>query len=265
MGGLGTGSSGLKIATFNVNSIRKRLPIVLQWLKRNTPDVFCLQETKVQDCEFPLSDFGGSGYHVTFRGMKSYNGVAVLSRSVPKYVSYGFDDGGEPDEARLIRAMIDGITIVNTYIPQGASLDSPKYSYKLEWYKRLRVYFSKHLSNKKPVIWCGDMNVAPEPIDVDNAKAKKKHVCFHEDVRREYQETLAWGFTDVFRKLHPDKLQYTFWDYRQPNTLIENRGWRVDHILATPSLVKKCIKAEVDVKPRNMENPSDHTVMWAEF
>jgi len=247
----------LKIATFNVNSIRKRLPIVLQWLKRNKPDVLCLQETKVQDSEFPLSDFDGSGYHVTFRGMKSYNGVAVLSRNAPKNVAYGFDDGGEPDEARLIRATIDGITIVNTYIPQGASLDSPKYPYKLEWYQRLRAYFSKHLSTKKPAIWCGDMNVAPEPIDVDNPKAKKKHVCFHEDVRREYHETLAWGFTDVFRKLHPDKLQYTFWDYRQPNTLIENRGWRVDHILVTSPLAKKCVKAEVDVKPRNMENPSD--------
>ena len=109
------------------------------------------------------------------------------------------------------------------------------------------------------------MNVAPEPIDVDKPKTKLKHVCFHEDVRRAYYETVAWGFTDVFRKLHPDKLQYTFWDYRQPNTLIENRGWRVDHILATPPLAKKCVKAEVDVKPRNMESPSDHTVMWAEF
>lgn len=255
----------MKIATFNVNSIRKRLPIVLQWLRYHRPDVLCLQETKVQDSEFPLSSFDGSGYHVTFRGMKSYNGVALLTLSAPTKVVSGFCDGGEPDEARLIRATIDGVTIVNTYVPQGASIDSPKYSYKLQWYKRLREYFSKNLSAKKPVIWCGDMNVAPEPIDVDKPNTKLKHVCFHEDVRQAYYETVSWGFTDVFRKLHPKKLQYTFWDYRQPNTLIENRGWRVDHILATIPLAEKCIKAEVDVKPRNMENPSDHTVMWAKF
>src|SRR5579885_1920445 len=156
----------MKIATFNVNSIRRRLPVVLDWLARHKPDALCLQETKIQDRDFPLLDLQAAGYHVTFRGMKAYNGVAVLSRKAPEAAFYGFDDGGEPDEARLIRVVIDGIPIVNTYVPQGYLIESPKYAYKLDWYKRLRRYFERHLSPDKPAVWCGDVNVAPDPIAV---------------------------------------------------------------------------------------------------
>jgi len=228
----------MKIATFNVNSIRKRLGIVLDWLARYKPDVLCLQETKVQDADFPIDAFAGSGYHVTYCGMKSYNGVAVLSRTTPELVSSGLgkSSNGE-DHARLLRVVVQGLPIINTYIPQGFSIDSPKYAYKLEWYQRLHAYFRRHFASNKPVVWCGDMNVAPEPIDVHNPDKHLKHVCFHEDARRAYRETVSWGFVDVYRFRYPKKQQYTFWDYRQPSALENNRGWRIDHILATPVLV----------------------------
>ena len=256
----------MKIATFNVNSIRKRMGIVLEWLGRKKPDVLCLQETKVQDVDFPLDAFAGSGYHVTFRGMKSYNGMAVLSRNSPEFVSTGFGNHDhEEDHCRLLHVVIGGIPIVNTYIPQGFSIDSPKYTYKLNWFRQLSGYFAKHLSPQKPAIWCGDMNVAPEPIDVHSPEKHVKHVCFHEEARQAYKETVSWGFVDVFRYRYPKRQQYTFWDYRQPSALDANRGWRIDHILATPILAKHCEKVAVDLNPRRAETPSDHTVLWAEF
>lgn len=256
----------MKIATFNVNSIRRRTAIVLEWLDRKKPDVLCLQETKVQDSDFPIDAFAGSGYHVTFRGMKSYNGMAILSRAAPESVSSGFGHGSaEEDHCRLLRAVIRGIPILNTYIPQGFSIDSPKYTYKLNWFRRLSEYFSKHFSHHTPAVWCGDMNVAPEPIDVHSPERHLKHVCFHVDARRAYKETVSWGFVDVYRARYPRRRQYTFWDYRQPSALDANRGWRIDHILATPILAERCKNVTVDVKPRRAEHPSDHTVLWAEF
>ena len=256
----------MKIATFNVNSIRIRLPIVVQWLEQHQPDVLCLQETKVQDELFPTLAFAGSGYHLAYRGMKSYNGVAVLSRKEPESVCYGFEDGApELDDVRLMRVVIDGIPIVNTYVPNGFKIDSPKYTYKLGWYTRLRLYFEKHLSPDRPAVWCGDMNVAPEPIDVHSPDKHLRHVCYHEDVRRAYKETVAWGFVDVFRKLYPDRQQFTFWDYLRPSSLDNNKGWRIDHILATAPMADKCTQVDVDIEPRRASSPSDHTFLWAEF
>jgi exodeoxyribonuclease III len=255
----------MKISTFNVNSLRKRIAIVLDWLDREKPDVLCLQETKVQDSEFPLLALASSGYDITYRGMNSYNGVAVLSRKKPEAVFYGFDDGGDPDEARLLRVVIDGIQIVNTYVPQGFEITSPKYLYKLGWYERLRIYFEKHLSTTSPALWCGDMNVAPRSMDVHSPEKHLKHVCYHEDARKAYEKVLAWGWQDVFVRLYPDRQQYTFWDYRAPSSLDANKGWRIDHILTTASLAEKCARVEVDVEPRRAKDPSDHTFLWAEF
>ncbi len=255
----------MKVATFNVNSLRKRLPIVLEWLDVHRPDVLCLQETKVQDADFPLMAFEPTGYQVTYRGMKSYNGVAVLSLKQPEAVFYGFDDGGDPEDYRLLRVVLNGLSIVNTYIPQGFEIDSPKYQYKLGWFKRLRRYFDRHLSPTQPAIWCGDMNVAPRPMDVHSPEKHLQHVCYHEAARNAYAETVAWGWEDVFCRLYPDKQQYTFWDYRAPSSLDSNKGWRIDHILATPPLVRVCEQVEVDVGPRRAKDPSDHTFLWAEF
>lgn len=255
----------MKIATFNVNSVRKRLSTVTQWIQRHTPDVLCLQETKVQDSEFPLEALEATGYVITFCGMKGYNGVAVLTKTKPEFSSNGLDKGPNADGPRLLHVVVQGITIVNTYIPQGFQIDHPKYQYKLEWFARLRRYFSRHFSPDQPIIWCGDMNVAPLPMDVHHPEKHLAHVCYHQDARDAYQKTMSWGFEDVFRRLYPDRQQYTFWDYRKPDALQANRGWRIDHILSTKSLAKKCTAVEVDVNPRKEETPSDHTVLWAKF
>ncbi len=257
----------MKVATFNVNSLRKRQHIVLEWLERHQPDVLCLQETKVQDNEFPLLAFASTGYTVTFRGMKSYNGVAVLSKKAPDFIRAGFDDGvgGEADEARLLHVVIDNLPIINTYVPQGFEIVSPKYVYKLEWFERLRRYVDRHLSPIQPALWCGDMNVAPRPMDVHSPDKHLKHVCYHEDARKAYAQTVAWGWQDLFVRLHPDRPQYTFWDYRAPGSLEANKGWRIDHILTTAPLAERCVRVEVDVEPRRAKDPSDHTFLWAEF
>lgn len=256
----------MKIATYNVNSVRKRLDILRAWLKQHQPDVLCLQETKVQDKDFPREAFADLPYVLTICGQKSYNGVAVLSRKTPEEVHFGFEDEhGQEEATRLVHVVIDGIPIINTYIPQGYAIDSPKYAYKLEWFRRLKRYFSKKLSPDQSAIWCGDMNVAPEPIDVHSPEKHLKHVCFHEDARRAYHDTVSWGFTDVFRHHFPKKQQFTFWDYRRPDALEANRGWRIDHLMVTAPLLPKSHMVKVDLNPRKAENPSDHTVLWAEF
>lgn len=255
----------MKLATFNVNSIRKRLPVVKRWLSAHAPDVLCLQETKVQDAEFPECELAATGYHVKFRGMKGYNGVAICTRREPEWISFEFGRGVHAEEPRFLHAVVDGIAIINTYVPQGVRIDHPRYQDKLNWLKRLHRYFTRHLSPDAPAIWCGDMNVAPEPLDVHHPDAHLNHVCFHHEARAMYRHTVNWGFEDVFRRLYPDRQQFTFWDYRQPDALKANRGWRIDHILATRPLARRCLAAEVDLNPRKGNTPSDHTVLWAEF
>ncbi len=254
----------MKIATFNVNSIRKRMPVVIDWINANRPDVMCLQETKVEDVHFPLAPLQELGYHVTFRGMKAYNGVATLSLEKPSEVIYGLEPGPDSEDFRIIQTVIRGIPVINTYIPQGYLIDSPKYQYKLNWYKRLRKMFDERLSPSKPAVWLGDMNVAPGPLDVHAPEKHKKHVCYHEFAQQAYQATVEFGFVDVFRKLFPDKVQYTFWDFFA-KSFETNKGWRIDHIMATAPLADRCKKVEVDLVPRRASTPSDHTVLWAEF
>lgn len=254
----------MKIATYNVNSIRRRLPLVLGWLAQHSPDVMCLQETKVQDSEFPVADFEAAGYHASFRGMKAYNGVATLSRLVPEQVIHGLHRNPDNEDVRILQTVIDGIPIINTYVPQGYLITSEKYAFKLAWFGRLRDYFNEHLDPRKPALWVGDLNVAPEEIDVYHPERRVNDVDFHIDARNEYKQTLAWGFVDVFRKLHPDRIQYTYWDYFR-NAFQNNWGWRIDHILATASLASRCRVAEVDLEPRRGAGASDHTVVWAEF
>ena len=258
-------SSTLKVATFNANSIRSRLELVLDWLNREKVDVLSLQETKAQDADFPAAAFREAGYHVIFRGQKAYAGVAVVSREEPEEAAFGLDDGQEPDEARLIRAVFRGIPMVNTYVPQGQSIESPKFQYKLEWLERLRSLFQRHYSPHKPLLWMGDFNVAPEPEDVHNPKGLKDHVDFHPQARAALQRVKEWGFVDVFRKHHPEAGQFTFWDYRVPSNLERNRGWRVDHIWATAPLAEKSTRAWIDVEARRANGASDHTFLVAEF
>lgn len=255
----------MKIATFNANSIRSRLEIVLDWLAENKPDVLCVQETKAEDKDFPALAFAGAGYSVVFRGEKSYNGVCIISKAKPDKVSFGMDDGGQADETRLAYVKIGAVHVVNTYVPQGREIDNPMYQYKLKWLARLKKYFDRHFSPRDSVVWVGDMNVAPEAIDIHNVEEQAEHVCYHVDVRKAFADVVGWGFVDVFRKHHPEAGQYTFFDYRTINAVKRNMGWRVDHIMATAPLAAKSTDSYVDLKPRLKEKPSDHTFLVAEF
>jgi exodeoxyribonuclease-3 len=255
-----------KIATYNVNSIRSRLRIVIPWLQKNRPTVFCMQETKVEDDKFPIKEFEDVGYHVVFKGEKRYNGVALASLERPEEISYGIDDNGPTDEERLISGVFGGIAVVNTYVPQGYDREDPRFQYKLQWFKRLREFFSRHFSPQKPLAWCGDLNVAPEEIDVHNPKRLLGHVCFNPEVWEGLASVKAWGLVDVFRKHHSDEPgQYTFFDYRVPKAVERGLGWRVDHILATPPLADNSISCSIDMEPRLADKPSDHTIVTAEF
>jgi len=254
----------LKIATFNVNSIRRRLPLVLDWLAEHQPDVFCLQETKVPDPDFPVEAIKEVGYHAVFRGMKGYNGVATLTRREPERVIHGLHAGPDNEDFRIVQTVVHGIPIINTYVPQGNKITSDKYTLKLEWFQRIHRYFNEHLDPAKPAIWLGDLNVAPEPIDVYHPDRRVNDVDFHIDARNAYKKARDWGFVDVFRKLHPDRVQYTYWDYFR-RAFENNWGWRIDHILATAPLADACRTVDVDLAPRKAPGASDHTVVWAEF
>ena len=254
----------MKVVSFNVNSLRARLPVVLQWLTKHQPDIFAVQETKVQDVDFPTEAFEATGYKYVFRGQKSYNGVAIFSRSEITNIEFGFDD--EPkDEARLIKAEIKGIVIVNTYVPQGYLPESQKFDYKLNWFDRLLAFFEKNFKPTTPILWVGDFNVAPQPIDVYDPEGLWGHVCFHPEVHKALNKVLQWGFVDVFRMHCKEGGQYTFWDYRLPNSVKRNLGWRLDHIMATQELAQKSIACYIDKEPRLAERPSDHTPIVAEF
>ncbi len=254
----------MKVASFNVNSLRARLTIVLQWLAEYQPDILCVQETKVQDTDFPTDAFDKTKYKYVFKGQKSYNGVAIFSRSEISNVQFGFDD--EPkDQPRLIKAEINGIVIVNTYIPQGYLPVSEKFEYKLNWFNRLLTLFDKNFKPTDPVLWVGDFNVAPEPMDVYDPEDLLGHVCFHPDVHKALKDVMQWGFVDLFRMHCREPGQYTFWDYRMRNSFKRNLGWRLDHIMATEPLAKKSTACYIDKEPRLAERPSDHTPIIAEF
>jgi exodeoxyribonuclease-3 len=254
----------MKIASYNVNSLRARLPVVLAWLAEAQVDVLCVQETKVQDAEFPGEAFDEIGYNCAFKGQKSYNGVAILSKRPIGHTECGLPD--EPrDEPRLIRAEIAGLVIVNTYVPQGYLPDSDKFQYKLQWFSRLLGYFRQNFSPQDALLWVGDLNIAPAPIDVYDPQALLGHVCFHPDVHKALNEVMAWGFVDVFRK-HCDKPgQYTFWDYRMRNSFKRNLGWRLDHIMAAAPLAERSTACTIETELRTAERPSDHVPIVAEF
>ena len=254
------------VATYNVNSIRSRLHIVIPWLEKHRPLALCMQETKVDDPEFPVKDFTAIGYHVTFRGAKRYNGVAIASLIEPKEVSFGLDDGDPADEDRLIRAIFDDLTVVNCYVPQGRDKEHEQFQYKLQWLERLERFFAARHSAGENILCCGDLNVAREEIDVHDPKRLLGHVDFTPEVWEGFDRLISWGFADVFRRHHPDEPnQYTFFDYRVPRSVDRGLGWRIDHILATPSLAERSTDCFIDLEPRRAEKPSDHTILAAVF
>ena len=255
----------MKIASFNVNGIRARLPIVREWLVKEKPDIICLQETKVRDSEFPKEVFDELGYFLAFRGEKGYNGVAIVCQWPLTDVCFGFGDGDYREEVRIITAAIGNLTIVNTYVPQGFAPDSEKFRYKLEWFHRLYDYFSLTFKPDAPLLWVGDFNVAPEPRDVYDPKGLFGRIGFHPDEHSALAQVKKWGFVDVFRKYEQGEGFYTFWDYRVPQAVKRGLGWRIDHIWATSCLAEKLVCASIDRALRLAKKPSDHTVIWAEF
>ncbi len=255
----------MKIATFNANSIRSRIDPVRNWLADHRPDVLAIQETKVQDEAFPLDAFADTGYHVIFRGEKKYNGVALFSRVEPTNIREKLP-GDDEDEARFLQADYNGITVVNTYVPQGRDMASEKFQYKLRWLGLLKDYFEKTFAPDSTLIWLGDLNVARQAIDVHDPKKLWGSVCYCQEVQDALEEVMALGLTDLFRLHHPDQPGlYTFWDYRVPNGFKRNIGWRIDYINTTAPLAERCRRCEVDTAPRSLEKPSDHTFLWAEL
>ena len=219
----------------------------------------------MQDHDFPVEAIEAAGYHVVFKGEKSYNGVALISKEEPQEVRFGFDDGGPADETRLVRAIIDGVAVVNTYVPQGRAIDHVMYKYKLGWYARLKKLFEAEYSPEQPLAWIGDINIAVEPIDVTDPQTKKNDPCFHVDAHNAFLDVCSFGFEDLFRRQHPTEELYSFFDYRVKNAVERNIGWRIDYILTTAPLTEKCVSCDVDLEPRRREKPSDHTFMVAEF
>ncbi|NCC95766.1 MAG: exodeoxyribonuclease III [Synergistales bacterium] len=253
------------VATFNVNSVRSRLPILERWLNDNDskPDVLCLQETKTQDETFPVQTFVDMGYRVSFRGQKSYNGVAIASLKEPDEVLFGLGGDGQFD-TRAISARFGSIWVVNTYVPQGKSIDHDDYSVKQSFLLLTGAMISRMIQDGGEVVWVGDMNVAPDEMDVTNPKTKSNHVCFHSVIREVFDQARS-GLVDVFRKHRPDPGEFSFWDYRVKDALERNIGWRIDHILASPSLAERSSDSWVDREPRSWEKPSDHTAVLASF
>ncbi len=254
----------MKIASFNANGVRARAEIIVQWLLENAPDVLCVQETKAQDSDFPRAIFENAGYHCTFKGQKRYNGVAVLTRRPPEKTGVGLY-GDDSEEARLIRVRVDGVDIVNTYVPQGRAPDSEKFEYKLSWLRDLGDLFKSEFDPREPLIWTGDFNVALEPIDVHDPEKLLDSIGYHPREHETLREIKAWGFTDVYRMHKPEDRTYTFWDYRIPAAVKRKLGWRIDHIWATAPMAEKSTDAWIDVDARLLTKPSDHTFIVAEF
>jgi exodeoxyribonuclease III len=256
----------LRVVTFNVNSIRSRMPAVTRWLNDNRVDLLCLQETKVQDSEFDSLPFLELGYSIVFRGQKATSGVAIASLEPLADVRIGFGDGEDPDDGpRLIRARLGDLLVINTYVPQGKSLDHPDYAYKLRFFSRMRALLERESSPAEPLVWVGDLNVAPTDSDVTHPENKRDHVCFHEDVKETFEAIKGWGLVDVFRKHRPGEGEFSFFDYRVKDSLARNIGWRIDHVLATKPLAETSVDAWVDRLPRSWERPSDHTPVVAVF
>lgn len=252
-----------KIATWNVNSLRVRLPHLNDWLLQATPDVVALQETKLEDKNFPLAEIQQAGYQVVYSGQKTYNGVALLSRMpVAEVVTDipGLDD----HQRRILVATINNIRVINLYVPNGSSVDSEKYFYKLNWLEKITDYIQQQLKQYQQVVTLGDFNIAPEDRDVHDPKAWEGSVLVSERERAALQKLLSLGLQDCFRLFNQEAGQYSWWDYRM-GAFRRNNGLRIDHLLLSQPLAAKCTECTIDKLPRTWERPSDHTPVIATF
>lgn len=252
----------MKVVTWNLNSIRARMARLETWLDRERPDVLCIQETKVEDSGFPHALFESRGYHVATYGQRSYNGVAIASTQPLADVARTFEDGGEEDGSRLIAATTHGIRAVCVYVPNGQSLDSDRYPYKLGWLKRLRAYFDKH--RFADAVLCGDMNVTADDRDVWSPEAWKDKIHCSQPERAAMAEVMGYPLVDLFRVKHPDGGIYSWWDYRGVS-FFKNQGLRIDFVFATEALAARCTSVRVDRDQRKGQDASDHAPVIAEL
>lgn len=253
----------MKIASWNVNSLRVRLPHVLAWLESAKPDVLALQELKIPDDVFPVQELEQAGYHAVFSGQKTYNGVAILSKEKATDVVTDFPDIQDP-QRRVLCATIDGVRILNVYIPNGQDVESDKYQYKLAWLKAMHAFLKSELQKHDKLVVLGDFNIAPEDIDVHNPASWKGKVLCSKPEREALQKIMSLGLYDCFRELNPDDQLFSWWDYRL-NAFKRDMGLRIDLILATEAMLEQCKSGYIDQYPRTLERPSDHTPVVAEF
>jgi exodeoxyribonuclease-3 len=254
----------MKIATWNVNSIIARLPLVIRWLEKEKPDLLCMQETKCSDDKFPLLELKAAGYDCVLFGQQSYNGVAIVSKAGCAEVRRGLPDDDGASHARLLAADMAGIRLVNVYVPNGQVVGSEKYSFKLNWMNRLRNFFDQNYDPNSPVLLCGDFNVAPEERDVHDPRLWQNRILFSQPERDALQHLKEWGFTDTFRLHTQDGGHYSWWDYRA-GAFRRNLGLRIDHVWVSAPLAGRSKRTWIDKEPRSWERPSDHAPVVAEF
>lgn len=254
----------MKLVTWNVNSVVARRDRLLRFLERERPDVLCLQELKCLDDKFPRSEVQSLGWHALTFPQKTYNGVAILSRQEPMNIRRGFADGDADDQARFLSARIGDVTVMSAYVPNGASVGSDKYTYKLRWLTRLQGYLRSHCNPQDKIALVGDFNVAPAAIDVHDPEEWRDQILVSVPEREAFSRIVEFGFTDLFRQLHPQEQAYSWWDYRML-AFPKNRGLRIDHILVTQSLLKHCVACRIDRDERKGEKPSDHAPVIAEI
>lgn len=255
----------MKIATYNVNGVNGRLPVLLRWLEEARPDVVCLQELKAPQEKFPLEAITNAGYKAIWHGQKSWNGVAILSRG-DEIVEVRRALPGDPEDvhSRYIEAVVNDILIGCLYLPNGNPAPGPKFDYKLRWFERLTAHAAELLASGKPVILTGDYNVMPTELDVYKPERWVNDALFRPETREAFKMLVSQGWTDAIRKLYPDEVIYTFWDYFR-DAYSRNAGLRIDHFLLSPQLEGRLKAAGVDRNVRGWEKSSDHAPVWVEI
>ncbi len=253
------------IATYNVNGVNGRLPVLLRWLAERQPDVVCLQELKAPQDKFPAAAIEAAGYEAIWHGQKSWNGVAILSRvGTPVETRRGLPDDPDDSQSRYIEAAVNGVLIGGLYLPNGNPRPGPKFNYKLRWFAQLLAHARELLGSGMPVILAGDFNVMPTERDVYKPERWLDDALFATEVRSAYADLIAQGWTDSLRTIHPDEIIYTFWDYFR-NAYARNAGLRIDHVLLSPDLAPRLRDAQVDRDVRGWEKTSDHAPVWIEL
>lgn len=255
----------MRIATFNINGIKARLPRLLEWLDETRPEVACLQEIKTSDDTFPIKDIEAAGYGAIWHGQKGFNGVAILMRDgQPVETKRGLDGEPEDEHSRYLEADANGVRVASIYLPNGNPLPGPKFDYKLRWMKRLRTRAAELWATELPVVLAGDYNVIPRDVDVYSVKAMASDALMQPGSRAAYRRMLADGWTDAILSRHPAGGVWTYWDY-QMNAWPRDAGFRIDHLLLSPAAADRLIDAQVDKEFRGREKASDHAPTWVEL